>query len=93
MFNPPDPQSGQPLDEYFTLEYVKSLNEAVKKALSGGNISGGPGITVTHTGGSITIKSSGRRGGMISIPVPPEEGLWVLVSEEGEIKWKETENC
>lgn len=93
-FDPPDPQSGQKLEDYFTVEYVKQLNAAVRRALKGGNVSGGPGITVSQVGGSVTIKAAkGGKGGVLTLPPIEENGIWVLTTNDGELEWRETESC
>lgn len=91
-FDPPDPQSGQMLEDYFTVEYVKMVNAAIKRALQGSNISGGPGLTVTHAAGGVTIKAAGIGGGLTLPPIEPE-GVWVLTSNNGVLEWRETESC
>jgi hypothetical protein len=56
-FNPPDPKVGQDLLTYITTDYLNALNAAVKEALEGVSITGGPGIFVSKVGGNITIKT------------------------------------
>lgn len=92
-FDPADPQSGQKLEDYFTVEYVKMLNAALRKALQGSNISGGPGTTVTHAAGGVTIKGGPKIPNGLILPKIEPEGIWVLTTNEGKLEWRETEEC
>jgi hypothetical protein len=90
-FDPSDPTSGQPLEDYLTVDYIKSLNAALRYALAGKNISGGPGVTTSQFGNKTTIKARRVMGGgdggppnTDTIPIGKgtgeNEGYWVDVS-------------
>ncbi len=86
-FDVSDPTPGQKLEDYLTVEYITKLNAALRYALAGKNISGGPGVTTSQFGNKTTIKArriSGGGGGPpltetipVSLGIGEDAGYWV----------------
>lgn len=81
-FDVSDPKSGQSMREYLTPEYFAQLNAAVRYALEGKNISGGPGCMTSQFGRKTTIRGVRRLGGGGGIEIPLTDTIAISAGED-----------